>query len=177
MSIDGTPDRLRMYVRTSIGCLALFIAAMQAGCSDHKLAEDETKAVIEKVTGCTMPEEAYDVQGFSCNSRGKDIYAAFRVPPAACSSVFKAFHTKGVEVVTSPEPYTEFVNGAVRQRRTGLRLFDPALLKALVEDDFQATGSVRRLRFSRLSPEHIWSVIIFEDTGVVYFAAALNHYD
>lgn len=177
MTVDGITDRLHVYTRACIGCLAVLTAMMQQGCSDHRFTEDEAKAVIEKVTGCTMPKGAYDVQGFSHYSRGKDIYAAFRVPPAACSSVFEAFHSKGVEAVTARDAYTHFSRGCLLQRDVGVRLFDRALLEALLEDDLQVTGPVRELHFKRLSPEHIWRMIIFDDTGVVYFAAALNHYD
>ena len=171
----------RSYVRAgvAIGCLALLIAAVQPGCSRYdKFDEVETKAVIEEVTGCEVPGQPSEMRGLSYEHRGQTIYAAFRIPPEASSELSAAFQCEGVEILALPHPYAVgFSVGCTYEGEAGVDLFDPTLLQLATAGEVQVTGPVRFLSFRGSlpqAPNSWWGILIFEDTGIVYFAAVLN---
>jgi hypothetical protein len=182
MRDNRTSGRTRVRSGIGGGWLIALLMLTQAGCPRHgspyaTYTEAETKSLIEKLTGCTMPKQANDMRAFAFDAKGRYTYASFRIPPEASSEVLAAFQRDGV-VARSDESYSiAFIDAALRQDEIGLHLFDPAVIHAPVDARLEITGPVRCLAFSQESPPEWWLMVIFEEKGVVWFASEVNVQD
>lgn len=180
---DKTPKHIGVRILIGSSYLIALMVLTQAGCRRHGpyrgdiYTEAETKGLIEKLTGCTMPSQAYDMKAFAFDAKGRHTYATFRVPPEASSDVLAAFQHEGVKADLDQGSFMAFYHAELRQDEIGMRLFDPNILGADPQRRPQITGPVRCLQFGQKYPPGYWVMIVFEEKGIVWFVSAVNLQD
>jgi hypothetical protein len=179
MTDDGRSRHIRFGVWSSRSFFVLLLLAAHLGCREYevntKLDESQIRAEIKRLTGCTLPEVAYDLRGFSRDLQGHYVFAAFRIPPETSQDLVASFQAEAVLEENPLSFMARFIAALEYQERIDVRAFDVALLKALKRGDLQVTGAVERVTCMKLASSYrYWQAMVFKERGLVYLMAAFS---
>ncbi len=149
--------------------------------STRMVRQNRIKPVFERLTGWRLPGETEAMRAVFYDSRDEEMYVAIHTTPEGCAEILGAFDGPEIKQDVSPTErqvprswkLVGFAKGWTHQANIGADLFERNLFEPIFEPnrgDRQALGTVHYRRYER-SPVY-WTVLAFEDLGVVYIAAA-----